>query len=211
MPHTGQPDTEELLNQAAHGDQAASQLLLVRHHHRLRQMVAARMDARLAGRLDPSDIVQEALIEAVRKLPRYLAERPLPFYPWLRQIAWERLEHEHARHITAKKRSVAREEAPHLMLSDRSVLQLARRLIASGTSPTAQFLRQELRHSVRDALARLSERDREVLVLRFLEELSPDEIAAIQGVSVGAVKVRQVRALKRLQSLLEGDSGEDRP
>jgi RNA polymerase sigma-70 factor, ECF subfamily len=81
------PDTDELLNRTAHGDRAARDQLLVRHRQRLRQAVAYRLDRRLAARVDPSDVVQEVLAEAARKLPDYLRERPLPFYPWLRQMA----------------------------------------------------------------------------------------------------------------------------
>ena len=103
-------DTEELLQRAAEGDTAARQQLFVRHQHRLRQMVAVRMDRRLAARVDPSDLVQEALMDAHRKLNDYLRDRPLPFYPWLRRLAWERLLQLHRRHLHADRRSVLREE-----------------------------------------------------------------------------------------------------
>ena len=100
---TSQSDTDELelLRAAADGDEAAGQQLLARHRGRLRQMVAVRLDRRLAARVDPSDVVQEALAEAARELADYLRERPLPFYPWLRQFAWERLLQLHRRHIAA--------------------------------------------------------------------------------------------------------------
>src|SRR5438552_6470684 len=94
-------DTEQLLQRASTGDQAAREALLVRYRHRLRQMIAVRMDRRLTARIDPSDVVQEALTEACFKLPAYLAERPLPVYPWLRQLAWERLIDLHRRHLYA--------------------------------------------------------------------------------------------------------------
>src|SRR3954447_3666960 len=84
-------DTDALLDRAARGDAEARQQLLDRHRRRLRRMVALRFDRRLAARADPSDVVQEALADAGRKLDGYLRDRPLPFYPWLRQLAWERL------------------------------------------------------------------------------------------------------------------------
>jgi RNA polymerase sigma-70 factor (ECF subfamily) len=93
---TANPDTEELLQRAASGDPQARQLLLTRHRKRLRRMVAVRLDPRLAARLDPSDVVQEALAAAARQLDAYLRDRPLPFYPWLRRLAWERLATERA-------------------------------------------------------------------------------------------------------------------
>src|SRR4051812_46191638 len=84
-------DTEELLDRAGQGDGEARQRLLARHRHRLRQMITVRLDRRLAARIDPSDIVQEALADAARGLDDYLRDRPVPFYPWLRRLAWERL------------------------------------------------------------------------------------------------------------------------
>jgi RNA polymerase sigma-70 factor (ECF subfamily) len=202
------PDTEELIARAADGDGPARQQLLARHRDRLRQMVAVRMDRRLAARLDPSDVVQEALADAARKLPDYLEQRPLPFYPWLRRLAWERLVKLHGRHLRARKRSVLREEHASLPLPDESALDLARRLVAPGTSPSKQAALDELRFRVRDALARLGERDREVLVLRYLEQLPTAETAAVLGITEGAVKTRHVRALERLRGLL-GELGED--
>src|SRR3954453_2130957 len=102
-------DELELLRAAAGGGEAAGQRLLARHRGRLRQMVAVYLDHRLSARVDPSDIVQEALADAARGLDGYLRERPLPFYPWLRQFAWQRLLQLRRHHIDAQRRSVARE------------------------------------------------------------------------------------------------------
>jgi RNA polymerase sigma-70 factor (ECF subfamily) len=77
-------DTEQLLDQAAAGDEAARGQLLQRHRTRLKRMVTVRADPRLVARVDPSDVVQETLIEAAAQLGHYLRRRPLPFYPWLR-------------------------------------------------------------------------------------------------------------------------------
>jgi RNA polymerase sigma-70 factor (ECF subfamily) len=203
-------ETEELLERAQRGDDAAGQELLTRHRARLRQMVAVRLDRRVAARVDPSDVVQEALADAARKLPDYLRQRPLPFYPWLRRLAWERLVKLHQRHIAAGKRSVTREAAP-CPLPDESALELARRLLAPGLSPSELAARQELHDRVRQALGQLSENDREVLALRYLEQLSTAETAAVLGISVGAVKVRHLRALERLRDQLPEDLTEERP
>src|SRR6478672_93933 len=159
-----QPDTEELLDRAGQGDGEARQRLLARHRHRLRQMVTVRLDRRLAARLDPSDIVQEALADAARGLDVYLRDRPVPFYPWLRRFAWERLIEANRRHLQARRRSVAREERLEMHLPDQSARALAARLLANGTSPSARLMSQELRDKVQAALDRLDPRDREVLV-----------------------------------------------
>jgi RNA polymerase sigma-70 factor (ECF subfamily) len=174
-------------------------------------MVAVRMDRRLAARVDPSDVVQEALAEAGQHLDEYLRDRPMAFYPWLRHFAWERLVDLHRRHLHARRRSVAREEPRGLGLPDESAAALVDRLVASWTSPSRRLIRAELRERVQSALARLGPRDREVLVLRHLEGLATPEVAAVLGLSPGAVMTRHTRALVRLRALLEADPGESRP
>ncbi len=203
------PDTEALLQQASQGDSDARGRLLERHRGRLRKMVAWRLDRRLAARIDPSDLVQEVLAEADRKLERYLRERPLPFLPWLRQLAWEQLAALHRRHVRAERRSVRREEPGVLALPDESAAELAGRLVDSASSPTQHVVREEMRQRVRQALARLSERDREVLTLRHLEELSVADTAEVLGISEGTAKVRHLRALQRLRALLDEEPGEE--
>jgi RNA polymerase sigma-70 factor (ECF subfamily) len=205
---TANPDTDQLLEQASQGDGHARQQLLARHRKRLRRMVAYHLDKRLAARIDASDVVQEALADAARKLDDYLRDRPIPFYPWLRRLAWERLVKLHRRHLRAQSRSVRREEPGVLALPDESAVELAQRLISSGTGPSAELLRGELRERVQAALARLRQRDREVLVLRYLEGMSTKEVAASLGITEGAVKMRQLRALDGLRRLLAEDAGE---
>src|SRR5262249_55578651 len=158
----------------------------------LRRMVAVRLDPRVAARLDPSDVVQEALLEAARKLPDYLRERPVPFYPWLRRLAWERLPKLHQRPPAAQPRAPPRAGmAP--ALPEGSVQELAQRLIASGTSPSGRAVRAETRDRVRAALAALPDADREVLVLRYLEGMTTAEVAAVLGLGESAVKMRHRR------------------
>jgi RNA polymerase sigma-70 factor, ECF subfamily len=196
------PDTDDLLDRTAAGDRAARDELLARHRDRLRRMVALRLDRRLAARVDPSDIVQEALADAARRLDDYLRDRPLPYYPWLRRLTWDRLDKAHRRH-TAARRSVGREEPPPLPAE--SALELADRLLADNTDPADAALRRERRVHVRAALGRLAPADREVLALRFLERLTTAEAAAVLAVTPGAVRLRVMRALDRLRELLGGD------
>jgi RNA polymerase sigma-70 factor (ECF subfamily) len=196
------PDWEQLMERASSGDRLAREQLLGAHRDRLRQMIAVRMDRRLVPRIDPSDVVQDVLAVATRNLSDYLRTRRLPFYPWLRKLAWERLIELQRQHLLARKRSVAREEFGISQLPDESAAVLAERLLSQDQSPSDVLLREELRQRVRHALERLSERDREVLVLRYLEQLSPAEAAAVLGIKEGAVKTRQTRALVRLGELL---------
>jgi RNA polymerase sigma-70 factor, ECF subfamily len=208
---TSELDTDALIQQASRGDGSARQRLLVRHQGRLRQMVAVRLDRRLSHRIDPSDIVQEALTDAAQHLSEYLRDRPLPFYPWLRQFAWQRLLEVHRQHIQAKRRSVLREEVDDPLLPEPSSRALVDRLLASGTSPSNRLIRDELRRSVQAALARLSQGDREILVMRHLEQLTAIEIGAVLEISPGAVRARLLRALERLRTLLDEPLGDDGP
>jgi RNA polymerase sigma-70 factor (ECF subfamily) len=172
-------------------------------------MVAVRLDRRLVTRLDPSDVVQEALADAARDLPNYLRKPTMAFYPWLRQLAWERLVRLHRDHIDTRRRSVNRERATLPPLPDQSAIDLARRLVSSGTSPSGFAIREELQERVRATLRRMAPRDSEVLVLRYLEMLTNAEIAEVLGITEGAVKVRHFRALERFRGLLDADAPED--
>jgi RNA polymerase sigma-70 factor (ECF subfamily) len=200
-------ELEDLLHRASQGDARARDELFALHRDRLRRLIAVRLPRRLAARLDPSDLVQDVLIKAHHQLAGYLRERPLPFYAWLRHIASQQLIDIYRQHFLAQRRSVLREEPP--ALPDESVAELADMLVSSQSTPSKQLLREELRARVRKALLELGERDREVLVMRHLEEMAMAEIAAVLGISEGAVKVRHLRALKRLHVALQGD--EDNP
>lgn len=202
-----EPDTDHLLERAETGDEHAVGALLARHRSRLRAMVRVRLDRRVAARVDPSDVVQESLLEAYRRLPEYLRDRPIPFYPWLRQLAWERLVRLHQRHMGAKRRSVDREVAFDPLLSDDSIAALASRLCSSRDGPRSRLIRSEMRSRLRAMLGRLSETDRELLIERYLEQLSISDIMAVLGLKESAVKLRLLRALERLRKLFDGDDG----
>jgi RNA polymerase sigma-70 factor (ECF subfamily) len=168
-------------------------------------MVAVRIDSRLAPRLDPSDVVQEALIEAHRLLPEYLKNRPVAFYPWLKQIATNRLIDLHRRHVLAKQRSVRRESNSPKEI-DPSTNQLVDQLFHSESGAT-RLIRDELRVRVQKAVAKLPDELRHVLILRFVERKSAAEIALLTNVAEGTIRSRQFRALAQLRKLLEEISG----
>jgi RNA polymerase sigma-70 factor, ECF subfamily len=164
-----------------------------------------RLDRRINSRIDPSDIVQETLVQAARRLPDYLRDRPIAFYPWIRQLAIEQVAQQHRRHIGALGRSVKREASHAEDLPEQSAAELAMRLLARDASPSDEACRRESRAWVRRVLAQLDPEDREVLVLRFLEQLSTQDAAAVLGVSVNAAKSRQRRALERFSRLYEAE------
>jgi RNA polymerase sigma-70 factor, ECF subfamily len=201
-------ETDELLKSVRRGDERAREQLLNRYRERLRRMVAVRIDPRLAPRLDPSDVVQEALAEAAVGLDEYLSQPPLPFYPWLRHFAWDRMIELHRFHLNAQRRSVARERPLELPLPDHSAVALGCQLAAGGTSPSHRLIRDELQQRVRQAMAALSPHDKEVLVLRYLEGLTTAETASVLRLSEGAVKSRHMRAIVRLRALLDDLEGE---
>ena len=197
------PETEALLREAGRGEGRARQLLLERYRLRLRQAVALRLDRRIAARVDPSDIVQEALADAARRLPEYLERRPVAFYPWLRGLALDRLIDLSRRHLNAQRRSVRREEPGHLLLSEQSSVLLMNQLFASMSSPGRGRRREELAGRVREVLEQLAPLEREILVLRYLEESTLREVAALLGVSERTVRRHHLRALSRLGELLK--------
>jgi RNA polymerase sigma-70 factor, ECF subfamily len=193
------PETRRLLDRAGHGEVEARNQLLDRYRARLRRMIAVHLDHRISARIDPSDVVQEALAGADRRLGSYLRDRPLPFYPWLRGFARDRLLDLRRRHVRASCRSVAREEA------EEGPETTSRDLEASGTSPSGHLIRAERRDRVREALARLEVGDRDVLALRQVEGLTAAKAAAVLGIGEEALKSRHRRALERLRALLDDD------
>ncbi|WP_165233729.1 sigma-70 family RNA polymerase sigma factor [Aquisphaera insulae] len=191
-----------LIEQALKGDAAARQQLLEHYRGSLTRMVASRLDRRLARRVDPSDVVQETLADASARMDDYLRERAVPFLAWLRRLAGERVIDTHRRHIGSQRRSIMRENRG----VDRSGEEwgsLAARFMANDTSPSNRLSREERRQQVAAALTALPPRDREVLEMRYLEQLGAAEIAEALGITEGAVKARLLRALIRMRALLE--------
>lgn len=198
------PDTDQLLDRTAAGDNSAAQELLARCRPRLRRMVAVHLDRRISSRVDPSDVVQDALAEAFQRLPEYIRARTISFYPWLRRLAWQRLVKLHRRHLTAARRSVRREEELDMPLPDESVAQLAEQLAGGGTEPGQRLVQQEIRDRVRTAIDELRPQDRELLVMRYLEHMSLKEISEAIEIRMSAARKRHTRALERLERVLRG-------
>jgi RNA polymerase sigma-70 factor, ECF subfamily len=184
------------------GGRAAVERLLAEHRDYLRRLADYGLDGRLRGRVDPSDVVQEAQLEAVRRLDEYLSRPTLPVRLWLRQLLLDRLGMLRRRHLGSARRAVDREVG----LPDRSSF-LARQLAGSVSSPSARVRREEDVERVRRAVERLADADRELLHLRTFEGLSFPEIALLLGIEPAAARKRHGRALLRLNVLLAADEG----
>lgn len=195
--------TQELLSGARRGDSSAINRLLDRHREALRRMVQMRLDQKIQGRIDVSDIVQDVLVEANRRLPQYLEDPALSFHLWVRQIAKDRIIDAHRRHRVSAKRSVDREQSLAVPAAlDRSAVELAAQLRDPELTPAAAATRQEMTQLVEQALTHLSEPDCEIIMMRHYEQLSNTEVAEVLGLTEPAASMRYLRAVRRLRQLL---------
>ncbi len=191
------------LTKAAAGDQRALTDLLSVHRLRLRKLVSLRLDHRLRGRVDPSDVIQEAFLEANSRLTSYQQNPTMPFFIWLRFITVQKLLVFHRRHLGTKMRDASRDVSIFRREdSEASSAELAERLIGCQTSPSQAVQRAERRLRIEQALEAMAAIDREVLVLRHFEELTNTETAQVLNVSPTAATNRYARALNRLKEIL---------
>jgi RNA polymerase sigma-70 factor (ECF subfamily) len=193
----------QLLDRAGAGDVRACGELFDRHRDRLRRLIRYRLDWRVRGRIDPSDVLQDTYLEFTRALPAYLRNPTRPFFVWLRFIADRKVLALHRHHLGTRGRAAGRE----ISLDGRvgvaaSSVTLAAQIVGRLSTPSQAVAKAELRRIVRDALNAMDPIDREVLSLRHFEQLSNGEAAAVLGVSEAAASVRFVRALKRLKAVL---------
>ena len=192
-----------LLRDAAAGEEGAMRALFSRHRDRLKRMVHLRLSRRLAGRVDDSDVLQEACLEVARRLDEYTREPSLPFFLWLRQMTALKLAEVHRRHLGTQLRDVDREVTLHrggLPLADS--VSLAAQLLGTLTTPSQATIRAEIRLLVQEALNGMDPVDREVLALKHFEQLSTAEIAEVLGLSKAGAGSRYLRAIKRLREIL---------
>jgi len=184
------------------GEQALA-TIFSRYEQRLERMIRFRMNRRLWGRLDPSDVLQEVYFESARRLPNYLRDAAVPVFVWLRGMTGQTLVDVHRRHLGTQSRDAGREVAMRRGDGEMATsICLAARLVADLTSPSHAAMRDEMFDELRDALEQMDPMDREVLVLRHFEELTNKEVAEILGLQKAAASNRYVRALRRLKDIL---------
>jgi RNA polymerase sigma-70 factor (ECF subfamily) len=201
-------ETAELQRRIERGDLSAVTDLFARHRDRLKRMVKLRLDRRLQGRIDPSDVLQEASIDVVQRAREYLASPSMPPFLWLRWITGQKLLVLHRRHLGCKVRDVGLEVSLHHgALPQATSVSLAAMLMGRLTSPTRAAQRAELRLRLQDAINAMDAIDREILTLRHFEELNNNETAQVLGISKTAASNRYIRALKRLKDALAGMQG----
>jgi RNA polymerase sigma-70 factor (ECF subfamily) len=185
------------------GDGEALATLFSLYRERLRRMVELRLDARLRGRVSPSDILQESYIGALQRLSHYQASTDIPLFVWLRSVTMQRLIDAHRRHLGGQARDASRE----VRLGEVEAIEARSgeiaALFANATSPSLAARRGEIQALLRDALEQLDAIDREVLVLRHFEQMSNHEAAAALSIKPAAASKRYVRAIERMRSVLE--------
>lgn len=194
----------QILTRAEQGDVTATNQLLEQHRAALLRMVRARLDRRVARRVDASDVVQDVMVEASRRLPDFLESRPMPFGTWLRQLARDQIIDMYRRHRGAARRSLDREQSQAGLGIDGSSLDLIGRVIDPELTPAAASMRREFEAQFEAALEQLTEEDREIILMRDVEQIGNAEAAELLGLSPPAAGMRHLRALRKLKDLLTG-------
>jgi RNA polymerase sigma-70 factor, ECF subfamily len=197
-------EDSDLLEHAAAGNAEALRQLFSRYRDRLKRMVHLRLSRRLSGRVDDSDVVQEAFLEISRKLPEYARAPEMPLFLWLRHMTGLKLTEIHRRHLGTQLRDADREVSLHRGgLPEADSASLAAQLLGKLTTPSQAAIKAEQRIYVQEALNSMDPVDREVLALKHFEQLSTTEIAQVLGLSKAGAGSRYLRAIKRLRDILE--------
>lgn len=200
-------ELQRLIDRAREGDQQALASLFTRYRAKLRRMIALRLDQRLNGRVDPSDILQEAFIDLAGKLKNFDRKGDLPFFVWLRLVTGERLLQVHRRHLATRARDARMEASlPGKSFPDASSVLLAEQLVGSLSSASGKAMKLETHAQLQRSLSEMDETDREVIALRHFEELSNIEVAHILGLSPTAASNRYIRAIRRLKESMNSQS-----
>ncbi len=201
-------ELENLVGRLKDGDEQALGTLLSLNRERLIRTVGFRMDARLRGRVDPDDILQEAFIEAAKRLHHFTGDSPSSFFVWLRMVVLQTLIDIHRQHLGAQMRDADREVNQQAgRYSQTTTVSLAANLLGNMTSPTMNARREEMAGQLEKTLDTMNPTDREVLALRHFEELTNSEVAEVLGIEQKAASIRYVRAIRRFKEILEETPG----
>jgi RNA polymerase sigma-70 factor, ECF subfamily len=208
MPDNAMPEeadeTQELLVRIQGGDARALDELFARHRGLVHRTVARRIEPSLRARVDPSDVVQEAQLDAALRLSDFIERRPMPFRQWMVRTAVERLL-KFRRQATAARRDAGRDRPLEVSSGSSNGPAVPEEIRARVSSPSQQAAARESAKKLRVALERLSEPDRAILESRAIEGLSYDAVGARLGIEPAAARKRYGRALLRLRVLLLAD------
>tara|TARA_B100000676_G_scaffold121244_3_gene120903 strand:+ start:777 stop:1406 length:630 start_codon:yes stop_codon:yes gene_type:complete len=202
--------TEKLLIRVGDGDPEARNELLIRYRASVERLIKLRLDHKIRRRIAVSDVLQNVMLEANRRLSDFLSKGKMPFHLWIRQIAKDRIIDAHRRHRKSAKRSVDREQAIDGRPNDRrSTILLAGVLEDKELTPAARVTQKEIAKQVELAIADLSATDRDIILMRHYEQLGNQEVADVLEISEQAASMRYLRALKKLREHLINDSQSD--
>ncbi len=210
---TGRPtapaDEEALVLRLREGDRGALGDLFSLHRQRIWRMIRFRMDRRLAARIDPDDVLQEAFLAARTRIDNFLAEPHRSFFVWLRMIALQTLFDQHRHHIGAEMRNAARDVRIDQADSSNTSLCLAAQLAGTLTSPSQAAAGLEMMQQLEQAIASMAALDQEIIAMRHFEDLTNVESAEALGISPTAASNRYVRAIARLKEILTALGGSE--
>ena len=197
-----------LLERLRAGDLGALAELFQRHRDRLHRMVELRIDSRLQGRIDASDVLQDGFLDLSKRLESYLNDPKLPVFLWLRLVVSDRLAMVHRHHLGTQMRDAAQEVSLYRdPLPQASSAALVSMLLGRLTSPSSAAVRAEQILQVQEAVNALDPLDREIVALRHFEQLTRAETAQVLGITEEAGAKRYIRALKKLKSILASTPG----
>jgi len=203
-----QEQEKDLLERLRRGEDQVLGELFDLHRERLWRMAHFRLNPRLASRVDPDDVLQEAFLDARQRLDAWRAKADKSFFVWLRLIVGQTLADLHRAHLGAKKRDMGRESPPPGVGPGVSCSAVNPELVASLTSPSQAAVREEDKILLERALAGMEPIDREILSLRHFEGLTNGEVSELLDLKPSAASNRYIRALGRIRALFEeGDHG----
>lgn len=196
---------QDVLQKAKGGDQDSVGELLAVYRGYLLGIAAARLDPRIRARCNPSDVVQETLLEAYRDFHQFRGGLEREFLAWIRQILANNLARMVEVHLLTDKRDLRREIRID-PVPDASSSRLENRehwFTDNEATPSSVLQKKEQLSVVLERIGKLPSHHRDVLLLRHIEDLPFEEVAKRLGKSTGAVRMIWLRALERMREDLD--------
>jgi RNA polymerase sigma-70 factor, ECF subfamily len=198
---------DELESRLRRGDAEALGKLFALHRARLWRTVNFRLSGRLAGRVDPDDVLQESYLVAAERIDHFRQDWSASAFLWLRTVVLQVLVDLHRRHLGTQKRDAGKELSLFGHYPQATSASMAIHLVGDWTSPSQAAIRGESLDIVERAIAGMEPIDQEILALRHFEELSNSEVAEVLSIQPKAASIRYIRALGRLKEILSAVPG----